>query len=137
VPTSVGRTLTLAADQFIVHRGAENRTVIAGYHWFTDWGRDTMIALPGLCLTTGRFDDARRILTAFAESASEGMLPNRFPDSGDAPEYNTADATLWLFVAVQKYFDYTRDEVFVQEGMLPVLRDVVAWHERGTRHNIH
>ncbi len=131
------RTLTLAADQFIVRRGTDNRTVIAGYHWFTDWGRDTMIALPGLCLTTGRFDDARRILTAFAESVSEGMLPNRFPDGGEAPEYNTVDATLWFFVAAQKYLDYTGDEAFVQEHLLPVLRDVVAWHERGTRHGIH
>jgi predicted glycogen debranching enzyme len=131
------RTLTLAADQFIVRRGAEGRTVIAGYPWFTDWGRDTMIALPGLCLATGRFDDARRILGAFAEVASEGMLPNRFPDSGEAPEYNTVDATLWFFIAAQQYLDATGDETFVRERMLPVLRDVVAWHERGTRHDIH
>jgi len=121
----------LAADQFIVRRGAR-KTIIAGYHWFTDWGRDTMIALPGLCLATGRFDDARQILHAFAESVSEGMLPNRFPDGGEAPEYNTADATLWFFVAAYAYFEATRDE-----ALLPVLRDIVAWHTRGTRHNIH
>jgi predicted glycogen debranching enzyme len=137
VEGSMARTLTLAADQFIVRRGTDRKTVIAGYHWFTDWGRDTMIALPGLGLTTGRFDDARRILTAFAESASEGMLPNRFPDGGEAPEYNTVDATLWFFVAAHKYLDSTHDEAFVQEHLLPVLRDIVAWHERGTRHNIH
>jgi predicted glycogen debranching enzyme len=132
----LGRRLALAADQFIVRRGAEGRTIIAGYPWFTDWGRDTMIALPGLCLATGRFDDARRILFAFAESVSEGMLPNRFPDGGEAPEYNTVDATLWFFVAVQRYLDYTRDHDFVRTRLLPVLRDIVQWHIRGTRHGI-
>ncbi|MFQ5751430.1 MAG: glycogen debranching enzyme N-terminal domain-containing protein, partial [bacterium] len=76
------RILTLAADQFIVQRGGNLRTIIAGYHWFADWGRDTMIALPGLCLVTGRFDDAKKILRAFAQSVSQGMLPNRFPDVG-------------------------------------------------------
>jgi predicted glycogen debranching enzyme len=127
----------MIADQFIVRRGDDRRTIIAGYHWFTDWGRDAMIGLPGLCLCTGRFDDARRILLAFAESVSEGMLPNRFPDGGEAPEYNTADATLWFFVAAQKYLDYTGDDAFVRDVLLPVLRDVMAWHRRGTRHNIH
>jgi predicted glycogen debranching enzyme len=77
-----------AADQFIVSRG-ELKTIIAGYHWFADWGRDTMIALPGLTLVSGRADIARRILLAFADSLDEGMLPNRFPDAGEAPEYNT------------------------------------------------
>ena len=136
-PGSLGRTLVLAADQFIVRRGAGRRTVIAGYHWFTDWGRDTMISLPGLCLSTGRFEDARQILLAFAESVSEGMLPNRFPDGGEAPEYNTADATLWFFVAAQQYLDSSADEPFVRGTLLPVLREIVACHERGTRHNIH
>jgi predicted glycogen debranching enzyme len=135
--TDLGATLTLAADQFIVRRGHDRRTIIAGYHWFTDWGRDTMIALPGLSLATRRFDDARNVLHAFAESASEGMVPNRFPDGGEQPEYNTADATLWFFVAAQKYLDATRDEPFVRDVLLPVLRDAVAWHERGTRHKIH
>ncbi|HEY6137913.1 MAG TPA: amylo-alpha-1,6-glucosidase [Thermoanaerobaculia bacterium] len=129
--------LNLAADPFIVRRGAEGRSIIAGYHWFTDWGRDTMIAMPGLCLATGRFDDARRILRAYAACLSEGMLPNRFPDRGEAPEYNTADAALWLFVAAWRYLEATRDEAFVRGALLPPLRDVVAWHTRGTRHNIH
>jgi predicted glycogen debranching enzyme len=134
---SFGRTLALAADQFVVRRGNDRRTIIAGYHWFTDWGRDTMISLPGLCLVTGRLDDASSILLAFAEAVSEGMLPNRFPDFGEAPEYNTADATLWFFVAVKKYLDAGGDASFVRQQMLPVLRDIIAWHERGTRHNIH
>ena len=137
MPGRFGRALTFAADQFIVRRGADRKTIIAGYHWFTDWGRDTMIALPGLCLTTGRFDDARSILLAFAECASEGMLPNCFPDGGQAPEYNTVDATLWFFIAAQRYLETSGDEAFVRDTLLPVLRDIVAWHERGTRHNIH
>jgi predicted glycogen debranching enzyme len=125
----------LAADQFIVPRGS-NRSVIAGYHWFTDWGRDTMISLPGLCLATKRFEDAQRILLAYSESVSQGMLPNRFPDHGEPPEYNTVDATLWFFVAAQKYWDQTGDVTFLRETLLPVLRDIVAWHDRGTRHGI-
>ncbi len=131
------QTLTLAADQFIVRRGADLRTIIAGYHWFSDWGRDTMIALPGICLSTGRFDDARKILLAFAQSVNQGMLPNRFPDAGEQPEYNTVDATLWFFVALYKYLAYTKDEAFVRAELLPILRDIIAWHERGTRYNIH
>lgn len=129
------KRLTLAADQFIVRRG-ELKTVIAGYHWFSDWGRDTMIALPGLCLVTGRFDDAKNILKAFAESVSEGMLPNRFPDYGEAPEYNTVDATLWFFQATYQYYRYTSDRAFV-EKLIPVLEDIITWHYKGTRYNIH
>ena len=96
------RALTLAADQFVVERGAGLRTILAGYHWFTDWGRDTMIALPGITLVTGRTDDARKILQAFAESVDGGMLPNRFPDAGEMPDFNTVDATLWFFVAAYR-----------------------------------
>lgn len=126
--------LALAADQFIVRRG-ELHSIIAGYPWFSDWGRDTMISLPGLCLTTGRFTEARDILLAFASCVSEGMLPNRFPDHGDVPEYNTIDATLWFFVAIHKYLVASNDQKFAQE-ILPVLRDIVEWHYRGTRYNI-
>ena len=135
--TPLDRRLTLAADQFIVRRGADRRTVIAGYHWFNDWGRDTMVSLPGLCLATHRFDDARRILLAFAESVSDGMLPNYYPDAGEQPEYNSVDAALWFFVAAKKYLEATHDETSVRATLLPVLRDIVAWYERGTRHNIH
>ncbi len=130
------RSLLLAADQFIVRRGSGLRTVIAGYHWFGDWGRDTMIALPGLCLATGRFEEARSILRAFAASTDRGMLPNRFPDRGEAPEYNTVDATLWFFVALHKYLQATGDAALVRDEMLPVLRDIFSWHERGTRYGI-
>jgi predicted glycogen debranching enzyme len=111
--------------------------VIAGYHWFTDWTRDTMISLPGLCLSTGRFDDARKILEAFAQYSSEGMLPNRFMDNGQAPEYNTVDGTLWYFIAIYKYWQATGDNDFICNHMLPVLKDIIGWHERGTRYHIH
>jgi predicted glycogen debranching enzyme len=128
--------LALAADQFVVKRGEDLRSIIAGYHWFSDWGRDTMIALPGICLVTERFDDARKILKAFADSVSEGMLPNRFPDHGEIPEYNTVDATLWFFQAIYKYYQYTSDKAFVKI-LLPVLEDIIDWHYKGTRYNIH
>jgi predicted glycogen debranching enzyme len=135
-PTDLTRTLALAADQLIVRRGSDLRTIVAGYHWFTDWGRDTMIAIAGLCLATGRDDDARRILRAFAASVDRGMLPNRFPDSGEEPEYNTVDATLWFFVAAHAYLQATGDLQLIREELLPVMWDVIRWHERGTRYGI-
>jgi predicted glycogen debranching enzyme len=137
VRDSFSMTLALAADQFIVRRDDPLRTVIAGYHWFTDWGRDTMIALPGLTLATGRFEDAKRILQAFTRAVSQGMLPNRFPDEGEQPEYNTIDATLWFFVAAYKYFQYTGDAAFTRAEIMPVMADILAWHRRGTRFGIH
>ncbi|HEV2687204.1 MAG TPA: amylo-alpha-1,6-glucosidase, partial [Bryobacteraceae bacterium] len=127
--------LTVAADQFVVARG-EQKSVIAGYPWFGDWGRDTMISLPGLTLVTGRYDEARNILRAFARSIDRGMLPNRFPDAGEAPEYNTVDATLWMFHAVHEFLRYTRDYEFVRAELYQPLTDILAWHERGTRYGI-
>jgi len=128
-------SLTGAADQYIVSRG-DQKSVIAGYHWFSDWGRDTMIALPGLTLPTGRHDVARSILRTFSQSVSQGMLPNRFPDAGETPEYNTVDATLWFFEAVRAYLAYTGDLTFVQEELYDVLTDIINWHVRGTRFGI-
>ncbi|HTB64285.1 MAG TPA: amylo-alpha-1,6-glucosidase [Opitutales bacterium] len=133
----VERQLVRAADQFIVRRGENLHTIIAGYHWFGDWGRDTMISLPGLCLATKRFSEAKEILRAFAQAESGGMLPNNFSDDGGAPAYNTADAALWFFVAVRAYLLATNDEVFVRDEILPVLEDILVWHDKGTRHNIH
>jgi predicted glycogen debranching enzyme len=135
------KRLTLAADQFIVRRatpGGELRgtTVIAGYPWFSDWGRDTMIALPGLALATGRTEDAAAILRTFAAHVSEGMLPNRFPDGGEEPEYNTVDATLWYFHAVAAYLAATPDRGLLRD-LYPVLREIIDWHRRGTRYGIH
>ena len=129
--------LVLAADQFIVKRG-EGQTVIAGYHWFGDWGRDTMIALPGLTLTTGRYEAAADILRTFARFVSQGMLPNRFPDQGEQPRvaYHTVDATLWYFHAIDQYAETSGDDGLARE-LFPVLEDVVDWHARGTRYRIY
>ena len=134
-PDPLIQQLTAAADQFIVQRGELN-SIIAGYHWFADWGRDTMIALPGITLMTGRPDVARNILEAFAQSADQGMLPNRFPDAGESPEYNTVDATLWLFEAVRSYLQYTDDYDFVRTRLYPKLKEIIDWHTRGTRYGI-
>ncbi|MCI0710908.1 MAG: amylo-alpha-1,6-glucosidase [Chloroflexi bacterium] len=131
--------LVLAADQFIVRRdvpGIENgRTIIAGYHWFSDWGRDTMIALPGLTLTTGRYVEAAAILRTFAKFVDRGMLPNRFPDDNEAPEYNTVDATLWYFEAIRAYYTMTGDRQLVNE-LFPIMEDIINWHIKGTRYHI-
>jgi len=131
--------LVLASDQFVASRptpsDAEGMTVIAGYHWFGDWGRDTMIALPGLALTTGRAEIARRILTTFARFVDRGMLPNRFPDAGEAPEYNTVDATLWYFEAIRAYHAASDDDGLLKE-LFPVLEEIVRFHREGTRYGI-
>jgi predicted glycogen debranching enzyme len=133
------RHLVLAADQFVVRRpladDPEGMTVIAGYHWFGDWGRDTMIALPGLTLAAGRPEVGRRILSTFARFVDRGMLPNRFPDAGEAPEYNTVDATLWYFEAVRAYHAATGDDALLGE-LFPVLEEIMRWHRQGTRYGI-
>jgi len=137
--------LVVAADQFIVARPdyaniaanqplkftPDRKTIIAGYPWFTDWGRDSMIALPGLLLATGRYSEARGLLKAFASFAHDGLIPNSFPDNGEAPEYNTADATLWLFHALDRYLAVTSDWTLLKE-LFPALQDIVAWHIDGT-----
>jgi predicted glycogen debranching enzyme len=132
--------LVLASDQFIVERPSpeepHGKTIIAGYHWFSDWGRDTMISLPGLTLATGRPEIARSILRTFSKYVNQGMLPNRFPDAGDNPEYNTVDATLWYFEALRLYYSATEDDTLLDE-LFPVLGDIIDWHCRGTRYNIH
>lgn len=134
--------LVLAADQFIVNRTAPDadddktgKTIIAGYPWFGDWGRDTMIALPGLTLTTGRPEIARPILRTFARYLSQGMLPNNFPEANDTPAYNTVDAILWYFEAIRAYYDATQDIELLAE-LFPALQEVIDWHVRGTRYNI-
>jgi predicted glycogen debranching enzyme len=131
--------LVLATDLFVIARPLpdlpEGRSVIAGYPWFGDWGRDTMIALPGLCLATGRFDDARTILETFARFLDRGMLPNVFPGAGARPEYNTADATLWYIAAWRAYLDATGDEKALRQ-IFPVLAEIFDWHRKGTRYGI-
>jgi predicted glycogen debranching enzyme len=133
---SMVSSLVSVADQFIVARHA-HKTVIAGYPWFSDWGRDTMIALPGLTLATARPEVARSILLEFSEHVNQGMLPNRFPDAGEIPEYNTVDATLWFFEAVRSLLQYTNELDFVQTKLYDVLKGIIDWHLRGTRYHIH
>lgn len=134
------RQLVLAADQFIVNRPTaedpDGKTIIAGYHWFSDWGRDTMISLPGLTLAAGRPEIAKKILQTFANYLDQGMLPNRFPDIGETPEYNTVDATLWYFEALRNYISETNDTDLLRH-IYPKLLDIIDWHFKGTRYNIH
>jgi predicted glycogen debranching enzyme len=141
--------LVLAADQFLIRphtRSADEariaaagdtpRTVIAGYHWFTDWGRDTMISLEGLTLTTRRFREAGSILRTFATYIRDGLIPNMFPEGKHAGLYHTADATMWFFHAVARYVKWTDDRSTLR-ALLPKLIDIIDHHERGTRFNIH
>jgi predicted glycogen debranching enzyme len=131
--------LVLAADQFVVDRPLvdhpHGKTIIAGYPWFTDWGRDTMISLPGIAIATGRYALAKTILLTFAQYVDRGMLPNVFPDVGTTPEYNTVDATLWYFEAIRSYYAATQDREFITE-IFPLLSEIIDWHIKGTRHNI-
>ncbi len=122
--------LRRAAAQFLVARDGF-QTVIAGYPWFGDWGRDTMIALPGLALAVGRPEIARQILLVFAQHTHDGLAPNRFTETGGA-EYNAIDATLWYVEAVRAYIEATRDHQFVRQNLYPCLRQAVSWYERGT-----
>ncbi len=146
--SQLGAELVLAADQFIITpagraeeaarakaSGEEVRTVIAGYHWFTDWGRDTMISLEGLTLTTGRFREAAYILKTFAHYIRDGLIPNMFPDGAREGLYHTADATLWFFHAVQRYLEVTGDVDTVRQ-LVPQLADVVVHHLQGTKFGI-
>jgi predicted glycogen debranching enzyme len=140
--------LVLAADQFLIApagriddatraraQGEELRTVIAGYHWFTDWGRDTMISLEGLALSTGRAQEARFILNSFSHYVREGLIPNMFPEGAQDGLYHTADATLWFFHAIDRYLAYTGDRGTLRH-LLPRLEEIVAAHRQGTRFGI-
>jgi predicted glycogen debranching enzyme len=135
--------LVYAADQFLVRRDVTlpsgqtwaGWSVIAGYPWFSDWGRDTMIALPGLLVATGRAALAADVLRTWSHFVSQGMLPNRFPDANDEPEYNTVDATLWFFQAIRSVYHATNDGTLIQD-LYPVLLEIVRWHRQGTRYNI-
>jgi predicted glycogen debranching enzyme len=130
------QSLVVAADQFLVRRGDDLSSVIAGYHWFTDWGRDTMISLTGLAFTRKKFDTAREILLAFASHMREGVIPNRFPDAGEEPEYNNVDGTLWFVNAVGELARRTGDIEFVREHLYARLTEFIEWHERGTVYSI-
>ncbi len=128
-----------AADSFIVDRESTGaKSVIAGYHWFSDWGRDSLISLPGLTLVTGRFGGARNILLTFKQYCKEGLIPNVFPDfAGGNPMYNTVDGTLWYVNAVLQYVKYTGDFEFVQKELWTTLKSIIENHVRGTLFDIH
>jgi predicted glycogen debranching enzyme len=149
VPDDFAAELVLAADQYLVQpagrveertraraSGDEVRTVIAGYHWFTDWGRDTMISLEGLTLATHRYREAGYILRTFAHYVRDGLIPNMFPDGQREGLYHTADATLWFFHAVERYTLATGDDATLRK-LLPVLLDIIQHHLQGTRFGIH
>jgi glycogen debranching enzyme len=123
-------------DPFIVHRADGKPTIIAGYPWFTDWGRDTMISLPGLLIAPGCLDDARQIIEGFLQSRNQGIIPNRFPDVGETPEYNTVDATLWMFQAVRAWLQAGGDIALLRDVFYPAAKEIIDWHRRGTWYNI-
>lgn len=129
--------LVTAANQFVVKRkSTDSSTIIAGYHWFADWGRDTMIAMRGICIALHKQEEAKSIIRTFLQYLDGGMLPNRFPDLGEEPEYNTIDATLWLFVVLHDYFETFKDNDFLKE-VYPKLTTIIESHIAGTRYNIH
>lgn len=145
----LAKELVLAADQFVISpasrvedstraeaAGEQARTIVAGYHWFTDWGRDSMISLEGLTLVTGRHQEAGYILRTFINHVRDGLIPNFFPDRSTEGVYHTADATLWYFHALSRYIAITGDRQPLR-NCLPALKDIVAWHQRGTRFGIH
>jgi len=134
------RELVAGASAFAVSRaGSEDSGpsgILAGYHWFEEWGRDAMIALPGLALVTGRYELARRLLRAYAQQCSRGMIPNRIPDADEEPDYNTVDATLWMFWAAYKYLEHTKDQTFIVDELLKTFQEIVDWHVQGTRYGV-
>lgn len=130
--------LAQAADSFIVRReSTDGMTLLAGYPWFSDWGRDTMIALPGLTLSSKRYSDCESILATFAKYCSEGMVPNKFPDWSNEPlMYNTIDASLWLFYTVWKYLEYTGNYEFIKNSLYSSMKEIIMYHIEGTRYDI-
>lgn len=140
VQSDFAKTLVHAADQFITKRESTGgKTVLAGLPWFTDWGRDTMIALQGLTLVTKRYEDCREILKSFAKYVKKGLVPNMFPDEGLEPLYNTVDASMWYFYAVQKYLEYTGEEEdyqFIRREIYPRLREIIVYYIKGTKFSI-
>lgn len=133
----LAQKLVNAADSFIVQRSStSSRSIIAGYHWFADWGRDAMVSLPGLTLVTGRFNDAKDILTTFSENCSGGLIPNRFSDDGlSPPDYNTVDASLWFIHSLGRYYSYTKDIKFVRK-MWDTVVSIIQNYIEGTLYGI-
>jgi len=134
------RVLSLAADQFVVTRSeaaGERISIVAGYPWFADWGRDAFVALPGLLLATGRHEEAKSVLTTFAAAADQGMIPNHFDDRSNTAHFNSVDASLWFIHAAFEYLDVTRDLNAFSQDLLPVIRWLIDSYHNGTRFGIH
>lgn len=134
------RNLFIAADQFVTKRGAGDSyrtTILAGFPWFADWGRDAFLSLPGLLLYTGRFEEAKSVLTTFAEAAEEGMIPSRFDDRGDTAHFNSVDASLWFINAAFQYLSASEDFETFSEQLLPVVCEIIDRYQTGTRFDIH
>jgi len=137
ITDSFAASLVEAADKFIVYRkSTDAKTIIAGYPWFTDWGRDTMISLAGLTLVTGRFEDAKQILYTFSKYVRDGLVPNMFPDEGEEPAYNTVDAALWYIEAAGKFAEYTKDYMFIRDKIYFILKEIIEAYVKGTRFGI-
>ncbi|MEP6793844.1 MAG: amylo-alpha-1,6-glucosidase, partial [Saprospiraceae bacterium] len=131
------KDLITSGDQFIVRRASnDGHSIIAGYHWFTDWGRDTMIAMRGLVIAEGKKKLAKDIIHTFLMYLKDGLIPNRFPDHGETPEYNTIDASLWLFIVLYEYQQKFDDSEFIEE-CLPKLKEILTYYRDGTHFNIH
>lgn len=131
------QTLAASADQFISHRDSTGqKTILAGFPFFEDWGRDTMIALPGCCLSTGQYDTAKSILQTFMAHCRRGLMPNLFPEGTEEAAYNTVDAALLFILAVYEYYKRTGDNAFVAQAY-PVMREIIHWYVRGTDYGIH
>ncbi|MBI3209251.1 MAG: glycogen debranching enzyme family protein [Candidatus Solibacter usitatus] len=128
--------LHAAADEFLVRRSTGEPTIVAGYPWFTDWGRDTMIAIPGLLISRGHTSHAEQIVRGFLQHLDQGLIPNRFPDSGENPEYNTADATLWLFQSVWALQQAGQSGEFIRGDFYPAAKEILRWHMQGTHYSI-
>lgn len=135
--TSLQFTLIRALDQFRITRSDARRSLIAGYPWFTDWSRDTLISLPALRVAGFPKQETKAILETLIRQRSQGLVPNRFSDRQSAPEYNTADASLWLFVAAHEFIERTNDVEFLSQALYPAAADTVNWYKRGTHYNIH
>jgi predicted glycogen debranching enzyme len=125
-----------SAESFVVERRGGEKAILAGYHWFGDWGRDTMISLHGLLLTRGQYEVAKSVLLSYSQYVNKGVIPNRFPDFGDTPEYNTIDASLWYVNAVYEYLEYTDDVESVERQLYPVLKKIVKFYREGTHYGI-
>ncbi|MCD7752608.1 MAG: amylo-alpha-1,6-glucosidase [Lachnospiraceae bacterium] len=135
--TPLSQALVYAADSFISYRASTDReTILAGFPFFEDWGRDTMISLPGLCLSTGRFDLARNILDTFAQHCKKGLMPNLFPEGKNEPMYNTADAALLFIITVYEYYRRTKDAAYVKK-IWPVMSEIVCYYANGTDYHIY